>query len=85
MSFILRRFFRSEKEAFISEAYMAVQSILSGKMLWLSKETFMLKKTTTKKQSLYAFTKEINWEAALAIKGNFSDKNQKLIVLYKGH
>ena len=60
---------------------MAVQSILSGKMLWLSKETFMKQK----KQSLYAFTKEINWEAALAIKGNFSDKNQKLIVLYKGH
>ena len=58
---------------------MAVQSILSGKMLWLSKESFM------KKKSLYAFTKEINWEAALAIKGNFSDKNQKLIVLYKGH
>ena len=81
MSFILRGFFRSEKEAFISEAYMAVQSILSGKMLWLSKETFMLKE----KQSLDAFTKEINWEAALAIKGNFSDKNQKLIVLYKGH
>ena len=59
---------------------MAVKSILSGKMLWLSKETFMVKK-----QSLYAFTKEINWEAALAIKRNFSDRNQKLIVLYKGH
>ena len=59
---------------------MAVQCILSGKMLWLSKETFMLKK-----QSLYGFTMEIKWEAALAIKGNFSDKNQKLIVLYKGH
>ena len=29
--------------------------------------------------------KEIKWEAALAIKGNISDKNQKFIVLYKGH
>ena len=28
---------------------------------------------------------EIKWEAALAIKENLSDKNQKLIVLYKGH
>ena len=43
---------------------MHLQRQLTGKLLWLSDETVLIKV-----KSLYCVTKEINWEAALAIQG----------------